>query len=413
MLMPVIVITTGLVLATVFAVESGQRSSRRAGDSASALQVADAAVNAAAQFLPTVPASLTAVGPISASVGNGTYTYSATKIDNLTWNVDALGVDKTGLKRRVLAQAVGTPIFGRPLLVRNTATFSSGAILDSFSGPSTSELCTKGGILSIVNPSALTFGNEGNQANCQGTFLNNGWTAAMDGCEIPSDEEEMALPIPNLADITGSAKCPASNTKRVTPKFPVGNVTAPKQWDFPANSPPAQGDTYTCDATATKALQGGKTYYYKSVLLLGGCVINNAAAGPARLFAETFTFGTKTGAQNQVINAPQPPCAAFVLGGSIPGNTTGYCANWASKLQINVIGAGTVTFKNKARYGWAVINAPSGSVVLETEQLEFWGASVSDSMTASAQFTWHFDDNLLKGLGNGFFNVKNWREEGQ
>lgn len=416
MLMPVIMVTSGLVLATLFAVESGQRSTRRAGDSANALQVADAGINAAVQFLPGVPASQASVGPTSASIGNGTYTYSATKVNNLLWNVDSVGVDHNGLTRRIKAQALGAPLFGRPLVVRNTGTFSSGAILDSFAGPTA--LCTKQGILAIIDPNAVIYGNSGNQANCQGTYLNNGWTSANDGCEIPSDESEMADPIPNFSNITGSGKCPASNTKRVTPKFPQGTVAAPKIWNVPCTDPsgmcsaPApMGSSYVC--TAATPLLAGKTYYYGTITLLDGCIVQNVvSSGPVRLFAHNFILGQDTGAQNNVINAPQAPCSPY--GGQIPPTVaTAYCAGWSAKLQINLIGAGEVRFKNKARFMWGVINAPQGSVFIETPQLEFWGASVSNSITSAAQFTWHFDESLVNELGNGFYSVENWREESQ
>lgn len=421
----VILVATSLVFAVIAVVERGLRSSRRAGDSANALQVADAGVNAAVQYIPTVPASTTSVGPVEATVGSGKFVYSATKVDNQTWNVTSLGTDRAGLQRRITAQAVAQPLFGRPIYIRATGELHAGTTLDSYT--SDTARCTKQGVLAVDEPTLMRFtGSGGGNANCQ-KDLDPAWAYSIDGCEVPSDEADLGNPLPLYNNesppkpLTGPARCPDPPLyRRAAPKTTPQPVVKPKTWDFPATGVEPADRTFVCSPTVGSEpktdygmLQQGKTYYYSQVRLLDGCGLSSAPAGakPVRIFSPNITLGVNSGgSSNNAVFAPKTPfCPANWNSASI---VTGYCAKWAALLQLNLIGSGTVTFNNKMRYFWGVINAPSGSVVLNPSDLVAWGASVSNNLTSSAQFSWHFDESLRYEIGSGFFGVANWREEG-
>lgn len=421
----VILVATSLVFAVVAVVEKGLRSSRRAGDSANALQVADAGINAAVQYIPTLPASTTEIGPIDSVVGSGKFVYSARKVDNQTWNVTSLGTDRSGLQRRITAQALAQPLFGRPIYIRATGKLHAGTTLDSYA--SHTARCTGQGILSFDDPLLMRFtGSGGGNANCQADF-DSTWTHSMDGCEVPSHEADLGVSLPLFNNesppkpLTGPARCPdPPRYRRAAPKMNPQPVRRPATWDFPTSGIDPAGRTFVCSPTIGTApntdygmLQQGKTYYYSQVRLLDGCNLATApsTAQPVRIFSSDITLGVNSGgSSNNTVFAPQTPfCPANWNSGSL---VTGYCAKWAMLLQLNLMGSGNVTFNNKMRYFWGVINAPSGSVVLDPSDLVAWGASVSNNLTSSAQFTWHFDEALRTEIGSGFFGVGNWREEG-
>jgi hypothetical protein len=430
----VILISTALVLALIAVVDQGMRASRRAGDSANALQVADAGINAAVQYIPTVPSSARSVGPISGTVGGGSYTYSATWVNKRTWNVTATGKDKAGLERRVVAQAVAEPVFARPLYIKANSTFQSGMTLDSYSDRN--NRCTKKGILTINEPETMSFGGNSG-ANCQGAA----WGYSIDGCEFPGEEADLTKPLPTRQDSTlspkeeviGPSKCPgAPYSRRTSPRtFPldVGAPTNP-----PADVVDASG-TLTCDPT--RPLQWGRSYYYGTVNLLDGCYItgipltpSNPSGGsvadaiedPVEIYSRNINIGvdnssnsgpSSTGAGN-VINAPQSGyCAeAYTNPNQQPYPISGYCAKWVHLLRLNVIGDGTVTIRKQARFFWGLIYAPGGKVLFTASALEAWGASVGSTMGTGSQFIWHYDDSLEQEVGSGRFLVANWREEG-
>ena len=102
--MIIMMVVSMLVLTLLTTVESGLRSSRRAGDSANALQVADAGVNDAVKAISAHTGSFSGSNNLGAA---GSYTYTVTKDDDDgVWHIDSLGVDATGVKRRILADAV-------------------------------------------------------------------------------------------------------------------------------------------------------------------------------------------------------------------------------------------------------------------------------------------------------------------
>lgn len=186
----VALVVTGLVFAMLLTVEGGLRSSRRAGDSANALQVADAGVNDAIKAIPTVNQTQFSR---SGTLGNGSYSYTATQdaAQSSVWHVDVLGTDRTGVKRRVRAQATGQSLFSSPLYVNTSLSASAGAILDSFrsghslAGPSGNYQgggCTDRGIMFFGQSATASFTSGGGGTsivNCQ-QLRYSSWKFSMD-----------------------------------------------------------------------------------------------------------------------------------------------------------------------------------------------------------------------------------------
>ena len=124
----IIFVATGLIVGTTLLVYNSMKTTRRLGDSANALQLADAAINDAVKDIPTVVGSN--LGPVTKSLGTaGSYTYSGT-LDNTTniWHVDAWGTDKGGVRRHLKAEAVPQPLFGNALFVDSALSLPAGVV---------------------------------------------------------------------------------------------------------------------------------------------------------------------------------------------------------------------------------------------------------------------------------------------
>src|SRR6266571_59164 len=213
--MLVIMIASMLLLAVLATVQSGLRSSRRAGDSANALQVADAGINDAVKAINAHTTTFSGSNNLGAA---GSYTYTATKdTDTGVWHINSLGVDATGVKRRILADAVDAPLFSNAFFALATAQLKGTA--DSYTGPS--DTCS-------TNPAAgsngtITFTGGSGTKNCRGQF---GYVNAADGCvfygqtSIPNDA--------NGNNPIGSGKCPtAPDTSTTSASFQPPPVTIP------------------------------------------------------------------------------------------------------------------------------------------------------------------------------------------
>lgn len=421
----VVMITSMLAVAMLASLESGLRSSRRSGDSANALQVADAGVNAAAQYVASVPSTQTVVTDQVGTVGDGKYVFNAERLSQLSWAVTALGTDSAGLQRRVSATAYTNALFGYPIFVNQAATMAAGTRLDSYSTGTTPQTqCTKLGKITINDPGQFQFnGNGGGNANCQRVVWDPSWNASIDGCDFPSGPDDINKPLPLKnafgADLFGPGRCPVSGSARV-PLHTPSPVVAPTSADITKASSTggvdAVTDTFTCDAT--NKFQAGKVYYFTTINLRDGCTIANAAVGmkPVILYATKFSIGI-AGGSGQLVNPPQAPFCPALNGsdlgtGQNPSVGTAFCSKWVGNLRLNLIpGSGAVTFEKGLSKFWGIINAPSGTLDLKPSTFEAFGAAVSNTVSSAAQFTWHFDDDLAKGIGTGKFGVKNWREE--
>ena len=126
LVMIIMLVTSTLTLAVVTASEAGLKSSRRAGDSANALQLADAGLNDAVRAVGTT--SQTSLDSGTVSLGSsGSYSYTGT-LDpfSTVWHLSSTGVDLHGVKRKVNADAVAESLFGSALFVQSNLSVSSG-----------------------------------------------------------------------------------------------------------------------------------------------------------------------------------------------------------------------------------------------------------------------------------------------
>lgn len=408
--MSVMAIATLVVMALLAEVDLGLRLSRRAGNSGNALQVADAGVNDAARQVATAAVAASCQGTTAVcftrtgAVGSGTYTYTATRNAGNTavWHIESVGSDKSGVKRRVLADAVGESQFRSPMYVVNTLRIAAGALLDSYSsGLNNQTGCTKKGIIGLSDGKSTSFtsGGKGN-ANCTGRVLDPTWTWAMDGCIVYGGS---TLPP------TGQANCPPGNTTRVPTPFPLPEV---KQ--------PTPGSSFTCSSgTGPNSLKGGTVYSYTTVTLVDGCGIDPStlANGPVQIFAVKVEIGRRQGGTKSLVNAPTTStCPSYSPAWTYLDATNNppvyYCSNWSSMLQINVPTGqqGSLSFFGSGTSFWGVIRAPDANVYLESPQLELWGAMVAGNVEVKSQFSWHYDESLT-AITTGRFGILNWREE--
>src|SRR5207248_6771003 len=211
-----------LVVGLLATAQSGLKTSRRGGDSANALQLADAGINDALKQI--VITSQSSISASTVSLGSaGSYTFSATRdVASTTWHVDSVGTDATGVRRHVKADATTQTLFGNALFTQSTLRMASGSSADSFrDGTTTANMCTQHGIVGTNTPSQFTFNsNGGGQAisNCRG----NAWGYATDGCVSYGDDGSQALPP------YGKGACPPPpNSSKASPAIHLPQVQAP------------------------------------------------------------------------------------------------------------------------------------------------------------------------------------------
>src|SRR6266849_4329616 len=174
-------IVTMLIISILATVTDSLKFSRRSGDSANALQLADAGINDAIQTLPNqVGPTYNSGGcstPCSVSLGSaGSYKYTATLDPAATiWHVTSWGTDTHGQMRKVRADAAAESLFGTAFFIYANANLGQG-VLDSFTdGSSLQRMCTLNGVLSS-NSTGTWFGTNGNgNTNCQSSAYGNGW----------------------------------------------------------------------------------------------------------------------------------------------------------------------------------------------------------------------------------------------
>src|SRR5437879_4269834 len=129
----VVFVVTFLVVGLLLVSQSSLKFSRRAGDSANALQVADAGVNDAIKAL--VAHVNDTRFELTTTLGvSGTYHVIAAKDATKagTWHIDSTGVDPTGVKRHVLADGVDQPLFSAGFFGFKNVSVKGTA--DSFTG---------------------------------------------------------------------------------------------------------------------------------------------------------------------------------------------------------------------------------------------------------------------------------------
>jgi Tfp pilus assembly protein PilX len=381
----VIVVATIMVVALLVTTQVGLRSARRAGDSANALQLADAGINDAAKAITAHTSDFSGTSGLGTA---GSYSYTATK-DGSIWRLDATGTDATGVKRRVLADAVDQPLFGNAFFALAASDLKGTA--DSYTGPSNTCASTPGmGVVGSNGSITFTGGTGTSAYNCRHD-TDPAWQYAADGCAFFG---QSTIPLDAKGnDPIGRGACPRE----------PDTATYPDKYVPPAVTVPAgvtsEGD-FSC--APGEAIPSG-THLYSSITLRDGCRVSGA--GAAVLFVTgPVTIGAKPdGECNNVINAP--PAGACSSGQ--------YQSGWPAMLQINVAGSGTVDFANHAVF-WGVVNAPArvfNASGQGTPHVEVFGAVLANSASAAAQFEFHYDQSLRTQLTTGQYRVTNWREE--
>lgn len=420
MVMLSMMIVTVLAVSLLATVTSSLKSSRRSGDSANALQLADAGVNDAIQTLPDqvgpVYNSGGCASPCSVSLGSaGSYKYTATADSSANlWHITSWGTDAHGQQRKILADAKAESLFGNAFFIYTNAALKQGTV-DSFTdGSSIPRMCTLHGTLGS-NAGGTWFGtNGGGNSNCEGYSYGISWPYSVDGCNLYSSD----TPLP-AAPTTGSGQCPASATNVLSPGFNPPQVVAPL--GLSAVAQPA-----VCDGnpahSSLKAAANGQPYFWTSVTLRPPCQVD-PTNGPVILFsAGSVDIGDSNG-NSAAVNVPlltSPQCSAvtYTPSNDATGNpSTDYCPGWAGNLRIYQLSgvsgnAANITLRNHLQF-WGVINAPSGCTQCGqggSPHAEVWGATITNGFNANAQLNLHFDDSLGR-IGTGRYTASNWREE--
>jgi hypothetical protein len=422
MVVLVSMVVTILAVSIVATVTQSLSFSRKAGDSANALQLADAGVNDAIQVLPNqVGPTYNSGGcaqPCSVSLGlAGSYKYTATADSSGTvWHITSWGTDAHGQQRKVRADAAAESLFGNAFFIYSTALLKQGTI-DSFTDGSTAQrMCTGHGTVGSDSGGTWFGTNGGGNSNCENYTYGISWPYSVDGC----NEFSSATPLP-AAPTTGSGQCPANATNVLSPAFSPPQVVAP-------GGSAAVAQPAVCDGsngvghTTLKAQANGQPYFWTSVTLRPPCQVD-PSNGPVVIYsAGTIDIGDANG-NSAAVNSPlltSAQCSAVTYTASkdLTGNpSSDYCPSWSSNLRIfqlsGVSGtAANVMLRNHLQF-WGVIDAPSGCVQCGqtgTPHAEVWGATVTNSFNANAQLTLHFDDALGR-IGTGRYNATNWREE--
>ncbi len=413
-------IITVLVVSIVAVTTQSLMFSRRSGDSANALQLADAGINDAVQVLPNqVGPTYNSGGcaqPCSVSLGAaGSYKYTATfDASGTTWHITSWGTDAHGQTRKVKADATAQALYGNAFFVYSNAALKQGTI-DSFSdGSSLQRMCTLHGTLGS-DTGGTWFGTNGNgNQNCEGFAYGINWPYSVDGCNLFSS----ATPLPP-APTTGNGQCPPSATKVSSPAFTPPQIVGPG--GSSAVPQPAVCDGNAAHATL-KAQANGLPYYWTSVTLRPPCQVD-PTNGPVLIYSGgTIDIGDANG-NSATVNQPlltSAQCSSIAYTAATDKNnnpSTDYCPGWSTNLRIFQLSGlsgndANVILRNHLQF-WGVIDAPSGCLQCGqtgTPHAEVWGATITNGANSNAQMTLHFDDSLGR-IGTGRYTATNWREE--
>lgn len=420
-------IATALTAALLTTVFRDLRVSRRSGDSANALQAADAGINEAVKAARTAAGSPGAcpeydgspVGePVlpgftrTAAVGNASFSFCAAKDQDsagrTVWHVNSLGTDASGVERRVKADAVAEPLFPNALEVFSTTSLGTGFTVDSYKD--SAARCTKKGNLGINDPSVLSWPTSAGPRNCQDIPSVFSYPHPVDGCVAYSRDGTAVIE----ADDIGAGKCPPATTTSASPELSVATRRPPVNPDFPTSAAP--GPSYVCTAPV---LIPGKKYYFLSVTLGNGCGVDPASlAGramdkPVEIYTNslTITGGSGAGFPHRV-NQPPVGLTSTHCGPADSLAGRNYCPGWPGGLQVYVLSGGSVTFSGNHSFFWGLIHAPSATASWSgsNPSWEIFGAMVAQSVSGGVAAKWHYDEALGSILSGRFF-PKNWRAE--
>lgn len=391
MVMLIALVATALVATTLVFAQSGLRDSRRSGDSANALQLADAGINDATRRASTVSGTVTcpdvsgiAFCDTRSLAGAGTYTFVARREASANiWHVTSTGVDESGMQRRLSAYIRPVSIFANALFGKSALQLAAGVAVDSYTdGTNASTRCSGNGI--VGTDTGAQFDQTGNG---NGNAVNNcGGSYPYDKCISYSDP---AAP----TDIPAQANCPTPIDRDPNP-FPLPTVTAP------SGTPSAQ-PANICSG----GIPAG-TYYWTSVTLTDGCRVN----GAVKIFSSgPVTIGEN--GSNKRVNQPQPGQGGCPANPPV-GYNISYCKGWPANLQIFVTNNSLVCFSGNNTQFWGTITAPQSLFQRcggGGAHLEMFGALIFNSVDTQAQFSLHYDESLAN-LDSGTFGVRNWVE---
>ena len=445
MVVMIALVTTGLVITLVSVVAQGLRTTRRSGDSAHALQVADAGINDALSAVAKETGGSASGGD---SVGAASYTYNATRDSYVVspsnpsvtapiWHIDAVGTDAAGVQRRVKADALGVPLFTQAVFVNQAGTFGTGLAIDSYR--SGAEPCTGRGIAGSNDPSKLVFGN-GNGGPQGNAHENCGGDWPVDAC-IAYGPADGSQGYPPLAGVPGH--CPTKTTVRGTvpgtwldtPYF------VPRAVKAPTGGGVEEHTNFTCKGLTTggqgspaNPLEANKVYRVSNLNLFDGCTVSGgnpalvgsatdpttAEAGAAKVFVTgSVKIGSQTGGAGNKINEPPKgaPDTSGVCGATgmmlEPGSY--YCPGWPKTLQVYILGSGSVEFANNGMRFWGLVHGPKAPASFSAPGMDIYGAMLTSSAGGSTsapspQWNWHFDESI-SGILSGQYELRNWREE--
>jgi len=410
--MMVMMVVTTLVIAILATAQSGLQLARRGGDSANALQLADAGINDGLKQIASTSQNTLSSQTVTLPGKAGSYTFSGSRdCCSSVWHLDSVGIDATGVKRHVKADATTQTLFGNALFTQSTLKMASGSSADSFrDGTTAANMCTLHGIVGTNTPSQFTFNsNGGGQAisNCRG----NTYGYATDGCVSYGDGTQALPPYG-----TGACPPPPSTTK-TSPALNLPTVQPPNiTKDQNPNNPSSPN---TCDST--HAIRGGQIYYWKNVVLRQGCTVDTTL-GRAIIYTDGQVEVGDVHGNSGTANAPPTNTAlcgnsaTSILKDAWNNPASDYCPGWAANLQIYIrsnSGSPGVLFHNHAQF-WGVIEAPTAPVLTDgsgSPHVDVWGSIVAQSAAPNAQFAFHYDDSLGDLTGTGEYTIANWREE--
>lgn len=403
--MLVLLVVTALVVALMNTTISGLHSSRSSGGSANALQAADAGINEGAKAITgACGGSGTCTG--ASTLGDGSYTYTATQVSNVEWQITSTGTDSvTGRKRHIVADAVAQSLFSNAFFAVAGATIKGTA--DSFTSPSNTcdSSANAAGTIGSDGSIALTQSAGSSSYNCR-QYAAGGYNYAADGCTFYGTSS-----VPNSQ--VGPGQCPPA----------PASIAVSQPFDPPPVQPPSnvtyQNTDFTCNSPGQigSGTPSGSTYTieYNNITLQNGCSV--APGVTAVLYAlGNVTVGTATGNCNNFINPPSGATCQSTANTTIPQYPTNwYTAGWTSHLEILVKGCAscTVTFANHTTF-WGLIDAPNSAVNVTggSPHATIFGAVVAHSANTAAQFEFHYDEALSGGYSTGQYAIKSWREVG-
>lgn len=405
----IILVVTALTFTLVATAEHGLKSSKRSGDAANALQVADAGVNDAVKTITNYsgPTPLSFTGSLS---GGDEYQVTAVRESGFLWHITSTGEDSSGVVRVVKADALALPVFSNAVFGNAGMSFGAGVAVDSFiNGLTQANTCTQRGFVGSNSPGTIDLHVSGGGTgvrNC--THDMPGFTPAQgwvyDGCIGYA----MNQPVPHFQHDNATDNNTCGVVRYETPSYPTDAVELP---------PTITGGTFTCNSS-TPPINPGTYRYTGDVKLFDGCRTASSAsmANPVKIYAEgAVTIGNGSG---EFVNKPDAPPAN--CGGTVDANTSHndfyssdasplwyYCRGQAAKLQVYAAGSGAINLGNHVTY-WGTVYAPGRTVDGGPHSVVF-GAVAGNSVNTSAQITVHYDESL-SGITNGRFTIENWRE---